>query len=565
MPGVRTWLLAAACLAPHLARFLGPDAIYADGIYAHAVLMLARGHEPYVDYTQVAMLPVEALLAALVRLFGPRTEVFEVTQDFVILGAAFALRGALRRAGRPRAGALAALLWSWSPWVLHFNLFERETWSASAVALAFLAIAPYLPARGAAAVPLERGGLLRTGGALALAFAVKITSAASAVAFAAFLLASGRGRDALRLGLATAAIAGAAVAVHAAIWGAPFLQQVFVFGLFKGRNCPPGVGPTLLVTLADPVIVLGVAGLLLWALRRARGLPGLAAAALLGTMLYALVLSPTVWDHNMIDLVLPAAVLGGGLLDRLLPGRGDEDEEAAAAPGRSGGRPRLALVAGTVAVAAAFWVGDHFVPFTRHEHALAHYGPWGPGFGGTSREVVALSAAVLAAHSRPDELVLTTDPWVSCLANRVEFARYWDIEPVMHGVERSLEADGLLATLAKSRDAIVLGPGRPPTPPGFNIGVRGYVDRLNANTVVYMRPRLLEALAARRIAFLQWPFLPPSVQELVLTVAELEALGYKRFRGTQAAGCYRPVGGATSRELEPMFGPTARRAEAAEH
>jgi hypothetical protein len=168
----------ALCAAPVAARLLGPNVTPNDGFYAHAAFMLSRGATPYHDFDQVAFPLAECVLALAMRLFGPGLRTVELANALMIGAVALALRAAGRALAGPRAGAVAALAWCWSLWVVHFNLFERETWAALG-ALAFgatrLSASAGRAGNEAAARPESRCRRRRR--RLLLAVLVKITGA----------------------------------------------------------------------------------------------------------------------------------------------------------------------------------------------------------------------------------------------------------------------------------------------------------------------------------------------------------------------------------------------------
>src|SRR5262245_49828403 len=161
-------LLMLACAAPHVARLLGPNIAPVDGFYAHGALMIARGYEPFIHFTQVAFPFAEQALALVIRAVGHDVMVFEASHLVIVLAVAAALYGAGSRLAGGIAGMVAALAWSWQVWVVHYHLFERETWAALGTSLAlFVYLRPEpLNWRRAAGVAL----------ALALAFTMKITA-----------------------------------------------------------------------------------------------------------------------------------------------------------------------------------------------------------------------------------------------------------------------------------------------------------------------------------------------------------------------------------------------------
>ncbi len=509
--------LLALCAVPHIVRASGDDCAPRDGMYVHAALMLSKGYEPYVHFTQVAFPLAEAVLAAVITVAGPTLPAVEWTTNAVILLTALALFVAVRRSLGLRPAVIAALLWSWGLWVVHFNLFERETWAALGTSLALLAYAPLVAARADAdpgpddddeararpgPVPLDWPRAARIALALGLAFTIKITAVMPAAGLCLHRALVGDLRGALRLGLLYSGLIGAATLSASTVWGRPFLEQVYMFGFFRQQTHDVLGAWGEVVAHLDHTLLLGFVGLVTWAPRRGRGLAGAAALVLLMDLLYATVISPTLWDHNLLNLFPACAVLGAGLVDALLrPGRG---------------RLRLAAlgVAGLLVLA---------VVFGSRPYMAGEYGPRGPGFGGRAREGLERRAELIAMHTGPDEIVECIMPWWAFVADRVKFVRYWDLAPVALGVEASLRADGWSATFAKRHDALLLGPGLPP-PPKKTQNLQAYAARLMACSLTYIRPELLDALQRRELGLILEP-LPPGV----LTERDLWAAGYQPF------------------------------------
>jgi hypothetical protein len=407
-----------------------------------------------------------------------------------------------------RAGAVAALAWCCGLWVLHFHLFERETWAALGTALALSAAAGMARARGdsgasGASGAAERGEpsarrCAAIAGALALGVLVKLTALAVAAGMLAHLLVTGRGRAFARVAGVFVLIVGAATAAGAWLWGEAFLTQVCLYGFFRS----PDAGSVAdrarqLLLWSDPVTLLALAALCACGLPGLRRREGAAALVLLAQLGLALLYGPTLWEHNLIDFAPAGALLLGVTADRW-----------------SRCRVGFAAAAGALLVALTLTDGGWLA---------GDYGPRGAGFGGWPRESLERRAAFLQRWSGQEDAVLTTNPWWSFVAGREEFVRYWDIEPQVRGLEASLAADGLLATLGKRHGPLVLGPGRP-EPDRRALALDAYSGRSLANALVYTRPRILAALDARALALVVEP-LPPAV----LLREDLLRAGYEQF------------------------------------
>ncbi|MHC5211530.1 MAG: hypothetical protein ACYTG2_12490 [Planctomycetota bacterium] len=492
-------LVVAACAAPHLVRFLGDTVVLQDGFYAHAAFMLSHGHAPYVDFVLPAFPLAEGVLALLFGVFGHGAHVAEAATLAIVAAVACVLAVAARRlagAWPARAEAVAALAWCGSLWVLHFHLFERETWAALGTALALLAAAG--PAGSSARDEPSSGRCAAIAGALALAFFVKITAVAAAAGILAHLAITGRRRAFVRVAGLFLLIIGAATALGAWAWGRPFLTQVGLFGFFRSPEAGSvGERAQQLLLWADPSMLLGLAALCACGLPRLARREGAAALVLTAQLGFALLVNSTLWEHNLIDFAPAGALLLGVAADRWA-------------------RCRVGLVAAAGALTVAITVVDG-------TWLGGDYGPRGAGFGGWPRESLQRRAAFLQEWSDPDDVVLTTNPWWSFEAGRVEFVRYWDLEPQLRGLEASLAADGLIETFGKRHGPLLLGPGRPEPDPRAR-ALEPYSGRSVANALVYVRPRLLEALDAGTIALVVEP-LPPAV----LLREDLVRAGYVRF------------------------------------
>ncbi len=557
-------LLLLACAGPHLLRMALPVTTVADSFYPHAAWMLQQGFTPYIQFTQVAFPLAEGVLAAAFALCGHDLRVVELCNLLVVLGVAATLAAAAQRmvrrartaatetaatnaaatnaaateaaatnaaatnaaatnaaaneaaatnavateAAARRAGIVAALAWSWCAWVVHFNLFERETWAASGTALALLALfAPALPSE-----PEGRPGWRRAtaiGASMALAFCIKITALMPAGALLVYLALTGRLREAARTAAVFGALIGAATLACWWAWGTPFLQQVYLFGFFRNPNVSGTVEALGHVAgFTDPLLALMFAALLAFglpALRRPAGAPAL---MLLAELLFLTVISPTVWSHNLIGLAVPGALLLGGV--------------AAAWSAALAWRMTAALA---LVLAAVLALPDTYMPdMTASPRALAPY------VEGWSRVGIAHTAAFLQRHTTADEVVCTLQPAASVQAGRVEFLRYLDLQSLALALQAAVHEDGLRATWAARRGSLLLGRAGPPlaggiAPDDARLEAFGpYVGRLLACGLAHDRPLLLDAVAKHEIGLFVEP-LPP----LMVTADELRAAGYERF------------------------------------
>jgi hypothetical protein len=488
--------------------------------------MLSRGFEPYVHFTQVAFPLAESVLAGAMRLLGTDLRVIEAVNDVVVLGVALLAWVAGTRLGGRRAGALAALAWSWSQWVVWHNIFARETWAALGVAIALVACFGKRPEgddHGEASLPPLRGGRLAlVAGGLLLAFAMKITALVAAVGLCVHRLLAGRPREALRLALAVLGGAIVMTLLCAWQWGDPFLWQVYLFGWFRMAETDLAARVAHLLGWTDAVLALGLVALVVWGLPRLRGAAGAPALVMIAYLLYMLLLSPTIWQHNLINLALPSALLLAGF--------------ATARRRRFGAActAMLALVACIMLFSGGYMPGS--------------YGPWGPYFGGWPRDGVANRAAFLERYSGPDEIVATTQPLWAVQADRIEFVRDHDTQGVALGIEAGLRRDGLAATLRARGERLLIGGGDAPDPPSA-ARLGPYYGRLMANGLAWVRPQLLDALGRHEIALVMED-LPPGL----LTEDDLQAAGYERVVDHELGVIgWRPEGGASRPVVRELF------------
>jgi len=514
-------VLLGLCALPHYLRAVLPAAALTDGFYAHAALMLGRGFAPYVDFTQVAFPLAEAVLAGAFELLGTSHRVVELVNRVVVLAVALVLYHAGRRLQSRWAGAVAALAWSWSTWVLHFNLFERETWTALGTSLALLA---YF---GSARIDGRRAVVVAA--ALVLAFVLKITAVMVAAGLCLHLALQGRLREMLRLGLTYAAGLVLVTALGAAVWGRPFLWQVYVFGFFRNQTHDLAGAVAKFANHADPTILLGLAALLLHGLPRLRRPVGALACVFAMDAVYGLGISPTLWDHNMINFVVPLSLVLGAGVDRAVSARPARD------------LPALALTVLGLVLLMQLGAGE-----------ARSWKPADPMYafglnGGRPRAWLQQRAAFVREHTGPDDVIFCIEPWIAVEAGRVKLVRYWDLEPVAVGVERSLAAVGFLETYAKRRGVLLLGEGRPPHDPRLDGLAAPYEKRLLANAVHYTRPRILEALAERELALVLEPLVPG-----ILAPDDLLAAGYERIEDGGLAA-WRAADGVVRSRVRPVF------------
>jgi hypothetical protein len=395
-------LLALLCVAPRVLRFIQPADCVAGSARGQAALLLARGHEPYVRFAQPGLPVGEGALALAVRAFGPSLAVAELCNDVAVLLVAAALWVAGRRLAGPLAGGTAAVLWSWSAWVAHVNLFASASWSALGAALA---LAVYLDPR-----PLLGRRCAGLALALLLAMSVQLAAAATALALLAHLCGTGRARVALRVLLALAAGGALLLLLGRLAWGQPFLEQGFAlpwklaFAPVASGEAEPTLGGALsrLLALTDPVAAAGLVALIVVGFPRLTRPEGAVALVLVAELAVALASGAGMRAEDAIRLVPASALLAGALLAELLAGRV---------------RAPILAAASVLVLVAVATVPVEWLPAEPGEDVP---GGW---FGGRPSATVAAQADFLRRCSRPDDLVATSEPWCAFAADRLEFAR----------------------------------------------------------------------------------------------------------------------------------------------
>jgi len=546
--GMRLAALLLLCAAPHLVRMASSSLMPNDGFYAHAAWMYSHGAQPWLHVTQVAFPLAEYVLAGVIRVFGHDVRVFELVNLTVVLAIAatlwttarrFVLAGTSTDGPRERAatlaGVVAALGFAWSAWVIHFHLGERETWAALGTVLALASLA-----RSPAPAGLSWRRAAAIGSALALAFCLKITAIMAAGGVLLHLLArrepasaSARLRDALRVAAVLLGLAGGATLLCWLVWGPPFLQQVFLFGMFRGRDVAgPRQALADLLVLTDPVLLLGFAALLVHGLRRLRGPWGAPALVMLADLAFLLLISPTLWDHNLISLAPSAALLlAGAVADR---------------PRRTA----ALVLAATLLLGALQLVPRDWASALGQQAPRAPLGPVAVAFDGWPREEFRRRATFLERHSQASEVVVTMNPWWSLQAGRVEAVRYFDLQAIALGLRETLAADGLRSAWARRATPLLLAPAGVKLPRTERFELLGsYFGRLVACGLQWERPLLLAALQAREIGLVMEPLPAP-----VLRAEDLLEAGYVRFEDEELglAG-WRPGDGASRPVLREIY------------
>lgn len=468
-----------------------------DGFYLHGAWRMSLGDVPYHDFVHVAFPIVETIYAAAMRLGSDLLLTASATTGVAVIATALLLADFVRREHGAAAGIVAAAFYATSAHLCAYHAFEREVWTNLGLAWC-------------AHVALSRHGagdrkLAMFGVAIAFTILCKLTAVIGVVAL---LFAAAR-REGLRAAVLPAAIAGsfvvAATALLFASHGAEFTTQVFAFFFWKGESASISTRLLEIARSAEPALAIGVLGACAVGLRSdAATTSRILLVAWLG---YYAFLSPSFWDHNAIDFLLPASALAGVFL-------------VDAIGGRAWGRLALAL---GVAIAAT----HAFEPRSSRWIGFPH------GFGADVSRQLALDRGVLESHSREGDWVFAPNPLTAAIARRRPFVSDFELEPVARGLLREFRIRGVVDALARRRDAVVLGsPESRPLERQSGTASR-FADRVNANTLVHLVPRWLDAITRREIAVILAGDLPDNFTKT------LRDARYRKLMDPRAPGFVR--------------------------
>jgi hypothetical protein len=501
----RRWLGAAGfallLALPRVLRIAYPEVWVEDDFYLASAWLVAQGDSPYHDFVHPHLPLLEWAVAGWIGLAGASHRSFEVlTAVAVTATSALVWRIGERAFGR-LAGLAGALLFAWSSLGFRYHVFERESIAALALCAGlWLALRERRgPVSGAVAIGL----------CCFAAAAVKLTTAIPAAGVLAALAwdPAERRRALAAAGVALAALA-LLVAGCAASYGAEFWQQLVLFHLGKGRHAAvsPVLFPARVLDVIAPLSLLGVA------LAR-RGPASAARRALFawvgsGYAFYALA-SPTIWAHNLLELLPALAALAGSgaaWIARTLAARGVPDERRA--------RSRIAGVAAIAATALGL-AGPTPLVNENWERDSVY------GFGFVPRgEIAELAAALRAAEPR-DALVAA--PAFLCVeAGRRPLLRFPETQGVARDLALRAARDGWWRTWRDTRGA-------------------DFFERIGGTARHWLEP-LYAGLASRSLA----AFVPDSpllLQALVGPPPErLRSLGYRPALRSQHFTLWLPRG-----------------------
>ena len=454
----RVWILAATCLilahavwqvwqvvaAPIPLRY-----DYDEGVYAETAAAAARGRRLYTD---VFLSQPPVFILAMRAIFPVAGASLVSARCAAVLFSTiwpFALMALLCNAGRPRAGAIAAVSLLGTPAFVKMGHTVELEIPGEALACVALALA----------VRASRGRDLSgwtAGGAVAvLAAMTKLTAATCAVPFVLAVASGGKAGAGRRL-LAAGAGAALAAAFLLPFIGAPgFREQVLVFHLALARlpevvALDKGAVVGGFLAVQWPLAAAAMLGVIL-AAARGGWLERAAVAWLAADAIMFSLLAP-LWEHHLVAALSPLALLAGTGLERAI-----------------GMAMRLRRPArwGMAAVALC---------------AVVIYLRSGASSAQPPTASPALRAAVaqIAAAVPPDGQVLTDDPMLPFLARRPVVDRLIDTSLTRIWSGQIAEA-GLAAALAAGHtDAAVFWRGT----------FHDYFPRLEAAAAARFRDRI---------------------------------------------------------------------------
>jgi len=439
-----------------------------DEAYLDIALRISRGQVPYLDFPLPHYCLLDVFLGVLFRAFGPSLRLAELVNNAAWWLSALLLYRTFRQKGSEAEGhgqgahaisigLLAAVLVSVSSLSFRYHLWEREVFSQLVYATALFLL-------------LTRGQEQRRLGLLSLLMVlsalVKLTNLIFWLAVGLyFIIAERDWKAAVRLWLPAGVGIGLIFAATSALAWPEFFQQVFLLHWLKGSSAGVleklGQGARWL----DILVALGLPGFFcLWRMHRRWGILALLWSGC--SAVFYLLLSLTLWPHNMIDLLIPLALCSAATLGFI----GDTLRELKQNPVFN-----LRSVALMVTV---IWVGGSlkalapFQPSPRHRGAVY-------GFGFQSRREVAEVGRAIQRWSRPEERIIAP-ALIAVAANREKLIAYREIAGEVEAI-RQRWAEGDRAGVFSRR------------------GMRGFFEQIQEEARPW-QVEAAEAIKARRVA-----------------------------------------------------------------
>lgn len=451
-------------LAPRIIRMLWPQVWIEDDSYLNGAFLLASGRAPYTTFPLPHFPLLEGMLAALFQVLPASIRTAEAFSQTAMFASSVLVWRLGRRLSGNAGGMAAAIVFATSPLLFRYHVFEREVFLIVPVlAACWLALGPAAPDARAESRRGAAEGLL-----LAAAMAIKLTAMSDVAAMLLFLLFVVRRRREAVVMLATAvALMAVATIICLALFGMPFLVQVVLFRLVHGGfHTLSGQWREWLGSL-DLAFAAGAAGLtLLLVTRDARRWHAWALPLLnLGFgILLLVVLNPTFWAHDSVELLPWFALLAGVLV------------QGVAAARRASSRHSRGAVVAALAGAAVLLM---FVTPLRHAN-------WGPGaasaygFGYRDRAEIDRAASFVRTHTSPGEPV-AMPPILAFQANRPELVVYPELAGTIMTLEREVKEKGILNALRTTE-----------------VGQAMFWDEVNASREVWL-PTLATAITHRQV------------------------------------------------------------------
>ena len=303
----RSWIAWAVAIAlatlPRVLRVVYPEVWIEDAKYLYHAYALSIGQQPYIDGIYAHPPTFEGVLAILYRLTGGGYRIAEYFSASIVALGTLLLYDLCRRITGRWVALAACAVFSFSPLLFRYHVYEREVFTVFLATAAFWAQTAW---------PNATKSAFFTGVIAGLAVTIKL----SALFYLPPLLLVYLMRRSLRQ---AAICLGAFVIVGCGTWififsyfGWTAYFQNILFHFVKGGT--PGlysIFTTYVIPALSVILVSGTGGLLLGALLDRHDVLSAAALLLAEFVFFFTIISESVVPHNMIDLLLPLA-LGTG-------------------------------------------------------------------------------------------------------------------------------------------------------------------------------------------------------------------------------------------------------------
>ncbi len=304
------WLLVVLAI-PRIVRLLYPQVWIEDDFYLEDAYLVSIGMRPYLDFVHPHMPLLEWFTAGYISLFGASLFSIEVLNEAAIYATSVMTCALAYKAAGRRTAICAAILYAFAALVFRYHVYERECFTAVAIAgAALIALREDLGAPAQAAIVAVL---------FVIACAIKLTAIVPAAAVLCFL-AFGRRRWRYAI-LAAAGIAAGLAAFSVVLYrlyGFEFVFQTFIFHFMKGAQPRFEVigYPRAILDVLAPLFILGAVRIAVE--RRLSPALWLVVAIVAFNWVFFDLLSPTGWGHNYLDFLPYIAIVAGFGLDRFL-------------------------------------------------------------------------------------------------------------------------------------------------------------------------------------------------------------------------------------------------------